>query len=1005
MLKVRLLQTPGIELNAVAVSLPFKRADALLYYMVVRRSASRQELIALLWESDDEAKGLKNLRNALYTLKKTLGGDVLVSQQKAMISLNPDWEIESDYDRFVHEGDLTAYGGPFLNGFGVKNAFALDEWIHRTREKLHGQYVRGLEARADAAREAGDLNGAIHWAELCLMEEPYDETVTVLLMKCLQQTRQFARATQVYQRLKDLLSREMGVDPLETTTLRYYEILNQWNDQARLPEDRTERSVPVGRERVYDALRAAVSLFLETPTRRSSQFLVGETGSGKSELIRYFLRAGVFASMITVCSESLRSERQEPLSAWNRLLRSLMEAARKEAVLLPDRAVELLKKTDDRAQEDGALLLCAAIAAQKKLLLILEDVQWADIRSVQLLSTVLTHLERGALMVIVTGTWNLPADTRQVLEQLETDGLLHRQTMMPISLADTAEFLRRELGSEASNALAERFYDETGGNLKLLADLTGAYGKGNDENSVLQTAGEMLLGRLEGLSEHAQAVAARISLFEKGVSTGLLLDLMDREDERVGTALRELRRRCVIESFSLGEIVCYRFVHKRLRELVYDHLNIQQRAQMHKQAAELLIRREPQTNEMACEEIAGHFRRAGEGRLALDYRLCALEQESLRRCAPFVPGFSADLSVRAPEALERDAADCLRAMAILRSTGELCEQPVDMELRLQLLRGRLALYRGDTELGMELMGPFSGASGSRNPVLLTGICILLADAAYYRQSVDLAERYVNTGMRLLDGAPDPVLQARLYRLKGCCFGLRGDYDRGGYYLHEAAELLEKQQPTAEVRCVLSAVYGDLGRSARCRNDFVHAGRWFKKAMAVMNGLDCAGQVWLYVHYGRTLFAVDDYMQARALFLEAYRIARERDELWGRTAAAAYCAYFQMTEGDYDLAARTLGEAMAAAEQMASPLESGILNFVCMKIRRRLDLEQREDSSLQRLLTDSADDYARRGVRLCSGIPDVFEMQMLSRDLRDGISTQLRYRSSELYSKNKRFMSE
>ena len=113
----------------------------------------------------------------------------------------------------------------------------------------------------------------------------------------------------------------------------------------------------------------------------------------------------------------------------------------------------------------------------------------------------------------------------------------------------------------------------------------------------------------------------------------------------------------------------------------------------------------------------------------------------------------------------------------------------------------------------------------------------------------------------------------------------------------------------------------------------------------------------------------------------------------------------MTEGDYDLAARTLGEAMTAAEQMASPLESGILNFVCMKIRRRLDLEQREDSSLQRLLTDSADDYARRGVRLCSGIPDVFEMQMLSRDLRDGISTQLRYRSSELYSKNKRFMSE
>ena len=137
MLKITVPQTPGIELDGAPVALPFKRADALLYYMVVRRSATRQELIALLWESDDEAKGLKNLRNALYTLKKVLGGDVLISPQKSMIVLNPEWEIDCDYDRFVRDGDFSAYRGQFLNGFGVKNAFALEEWIHRTREKLH----------------------------------------------------------------------------------------------------------------------------------------------------------------------------------------------------------------------------------------------------------------------------------------------------------------------------------------------------------------------------------------------------------------------------------------------------------------------------------------------------------------------------------------------------------------------------------------------------------------------------------------------------------------------------------------------------------------------------------------------------------------------------------------------------------------------------------------------------------------------------------------------------
>ena len=487
MLKVTVLQTPTIELNGTPVSLPFKRADALLYYMVVRRSASRQELIGLLWESDDEAKGLKNLRNALYALKKALGGDVLISPQKAMITLNPEWEISCDYDRFVREGDFSAYEGPFLNGFGVKNAFALDEWIHRTREKLHGQYVTGLEDRAKAAYREQDYDAAIRWAAACLAEEPYNETVAAFLMKALRQTRQYARATQVYQRLKELLSREMGVDPLETTTMLYYEILNQWNDQAKLPEAGTEQSVPVGRERVYDALRAAVSLFMETSTRRGSQLLIGEKGSGKSELINYFLRREELSSLLTVRCDCLRSEQQEPLSAWSRLLRSLVDAARQEGLTLPERAMERLRKTFvfsydrqrpggpvayDQSLEDSVLLLFSTIGSQKKLLLFLEDLQWVDSQSIQLLNAVLRHLERGALMVVLTSTWNWSNSTRQMVTQLEADGVLHRQILMPLSLADVGEFLRRELGAETAEQLAEQFYHETGGNLKLLADMT-----------------------------------------------------------------------------------------------------------------------------------------------------------------------------------------------------------------------------------------------------------------------------------------------------------------------------------------------------------------------------------------------------------------------------------------------------------------------------------------------------------------------------------------------------
>lgn len=1018
MLKINMLQTPGIELNGAPVILPFKRAEALLYYMAVKRTASRQELIALLWESEDEAKGLKNLRNALYTLKKTLGGDVLVSPQKAMISLNPAWEIQCDYDRFVRDGDFSAYQAPFLSGFAIRNAFALDEWIFRTREKLHGMYLRGLEAQAKDARLSQNYDEAIRFSQLYLSEEPYDETMAAFLMRCLKETENFARATQVYQRLKELLSKEMGVDPLESTTMLYYEILNQWNNTAKQVEEPDGSAAPVGREQAYDALRAAANTFMESSSRRCSQLLVGETGSGKSELINHFLRSGNVSALLTVRCECMQSDSQQPLTLWSRIMRPILEFSRREGIQLPAQALERIGNTIslydgsvpermpyDQALEDSVMLVFSLVSRKKKLLLILDDLQWADAQSLQLLNTLLRHLERGALMAILSTTWGYSDWVQTALHELEADGLLHQQVLDPLSRADTEAFLRRELGVENAVQLAEKFYQESGGNLKLLITLAQAYRNHPDTETSSRAMGRMLLKRLGNLSTCAVQVTEKLCLFHHGLSSSLLLDLMDGREQQLSEALLELRRRTILEEFQFNEQTCYRFVHSRLRDLVYDRLTVYQRKELHSQVAARLAGDGEVMDEITCREVSHHYQRADKPQDALRYRILALDKETARCCEPFYPERMKEVRQVLPSDLETEAADCMEVLFSLRKPGVPSHFLEEMELRLTMIRGRLAIYRGDMQQGYALLGELTGISAPRDPRQMARACELLASAAYYQQATELAEHYVSTGLHFLARSPDPVQQARLYRLRGCCFGLRGDYDRAGYYLQEAVEILEKQLPSPQVRGVLAAAYGDLGRGARCRNDFVHAGRWFKKAELLQKDTECAGQVWIYVHYGRTVFAVDDQLRARELFSDALKIARERDELWGRTAAAAYCAYFQMTDGDHNLAAQTLQEAMACAEQIQSPLESGILNFVCMRIRRRLDLEQRLDSPLQPLLSDSADDYARRGVRLCSGIPDVFEMQMLSKDLRDGISSQLRYRSSELYSKNKRFMSE
>lgn len=1003
MLTIRILGTPQVLRDGVPVALPFKRAEALLYYLAVERSASRQELITLLWESDDETKGRKNLRHALYVLKKELGGDVLISPQKSMIVLNSQWEIDCDYDRFVRRGEDGAYGGSFLTGFGVRNAFSLEEWILRTRENLHNLHLTRLEKQARDLWEKEDLEGACRAAMKYLAEEPFDEPMAAFLMACYQERHQYTRAAQVYQKLKEQLSRELGVDPLETTTIKYYEILNQWNDAARQPDERANHAVPVGREKIYDTLRAATLAFAETATRRSSQLLVGESGSGKSEVLNYFLRVGEFQDLLLVRTECLQSEHEVPLSAWRQIVRQILEFARQEQVPIPKPFRNGLARDamPERALEDAMMLFLSQVGRKRKILLILEDLQYADQWSVELLATLLRRLERGTLMAVLSMTWGSTRQTMEVLEQLEADGILQRQVLLPLTRQKTDEFLRRELGPEAAERLGDWLYQESGGNLRLLTNLVQTYDRTGDVHSTMESMGDILLKRLRGMPEDAQRVVQMMSLSSRGVSVRLVQELTHIDARRLSEILLNLRQRAIAEEYLAYDVSCCRFLHPKLRELVYGRLTAYQRQELHGQMATLLASTSEVPSELLCWEIAWHYEQVGQMESCLDFELKALEMETRWRCSPFVP-WPRDRKVSL-EDLEKAADRSLDRLMRLQQKEK--RELTALYVRLNLIRGRIALFRGDWEEAVELLGTQTVSDPEGRRLELARICVLLAGGAYIRQAADLAERYVTAGLRFLKLEQDDMILARLYQLRGNCFALQGDYDRARYYLQETMELLDDLNQSEEVRCVLASAYADMGRIALCRNDFYHAAPWYKKALGLLKDSECVGKVSVLVHYGRTVFAVDNHIQAKNLFREACEQARKTGEPWGRTAADAYCAYFAMAEGDEDDAARFLREAAEEETVLDSPMERGILDFVRMKIRRRLDLEQRRDSALTQLLPDRPDEYARRGVRLCGHLPDIFEIQMLSKDLRDGISTQLRYRSSELYSKNKRFMSE
>lgn len=58
-LNAKLFGTPAVSVDGREITLPYKKADALLYYLILKRKTTRSELIGLLYEDTDSATALK----------------------------------------------------------------------------------------------------------------------------------------------------------------------------------------------------------------------------------------------------------------------------------------------------------------------------------------------------------------------------------------------------------------------------------------------------------------------------------------------------------------------------------------------------------------------------------------------------------------------------------------------------------------------------------------------------------------------------------------------------------------------------------------------------------------------------------------------------------------------------------------------------------------------------------------------------------------------------------
>ncbi len=411
-------------------------------------------------------------------------------------------------------------------------------------------------------------------------------------------------------------------------------------------------------------LRILLDRFERAAHRRGGVALVtGESGIGKTRLLDEM--AAVTGNQGAVVLRGGASEADgmppylpflEALGSYireaprNRLTAQVAAVAHTLAMIFPeleDRLGEIPPTGRDLPREQARLRLfeavgafLAAIADDRPVLLVLDDLQWADPATLDLLVHVASHRRDERLLIVAAHRDDDPASAGALVRatlQLHRQRLLTAVPLGPLEVGELAELAAARLEGAIEPDLAEHLHSHSDGNPFFAEELLQEW---VDRGSVTQSGGDWSLSpdpqtalpagvigvirqRLTRLPQpvvdtlRAAAVVGR-SFDIDLLSTVREQDLATIEDSLSLAAERRLVRRENPHTFT--------FCHDRTRECLYTEVSESRRERLHRAIGEALEASPDPSRHDDVAALAFHFVRSGDRAKAALYSGRAGEQ-------------------------------------------------------------------------------------------------------------------------------------------------------------------------------------------------------------------------------------------------------------------------------------------------------------------------------------------------------------------------------------------
>lgn len=738
-------------------------------------------------------------------------------------------------------------------------------------------------------------------------------------------------------------SPENGVDPdalFAAADRALYQVKRQGRDGVAVATAGTGESghLPLGIERFVgrvNELRQLVRLLDDAKGGRPAIVAIaGEAGIGKTTLLRQLEPEVRLRSGSLVVGRGREADVQPPYAPWAEVLSAIRRTTPQTdriwhelPHLVPALAAAGRPASGSRVGSKYMLLeeiseYVRTAARDRLLVIVLDDVQWADSASWDMLEFLVGQLGSEHLLICLTiRAEEMQGETLERRRRLSRNERFRELTLSRLARDELKQWLqaafhRQEIGRE----LLAFLYHHTEGNplfvVQVLRTLVeeGSIWHDRDhwewrpvsELRLPVAITDLISRRLSRLSPKAQAVLTTVAVIGREFDLDLAIEAKAGTEAELLDVIDEGMRASVLQPTAARGGDRYAFAHVLMAEVLTESVNARRLRRMHEQVAQAMERLTPD----AIAEIATHFDRGGIGNKAYEYAMLAAERARL----VYAHQESADF-LRIAERNATSAAQLaevrVRRAEVAESVGRYEEAEEMCDLAIEWFTGqgenrRALMLRRMRERVRALLG-------QPNTKTLEHCLALDAEAlshGFDDERVSLLTMISQTYGRLGDRVEAERVAVECVRIAQQL----GDPLRLAESLNRLGITLAQEEPERAIEHYQRALdlfehAGDLVGQARCRNNigivYSSLGKWQRATDELTSSMALARSAGTPEHVGTAGINLGvahlkcgDFERARELFGEALAIFAAQKSTERQLYALYNLAHLDRERGEY-----------------------------------------------------------------------------------------------------------